>query len=88
MVTLVIACLCLQTTAAPPPSAVSANAASLNNGELAQPTAVAYSRTPQDPSDASAEEKITLLGTNTLSASAAAAASAASKSSDAADPSS
>ncbi|XP_060843585.1 unextended protein isoform X1 [Rhopalosiphum padi] len=50
------------------PSTISANAASLNNGEPIQPVAVAFSRTPQGNSDASAEEKITLLGTNTLSA--------------------
>lgn len=45
----------------------STNAASLNNGELTPSVAVAFSRTPQGTSDASAEEKITLLGTNAVS---------------------
>lgn len=67
----------MQTTVQP--STISANAASLNNGEPTQPVAVAFSRTPQGTSDASAEEKITLLGTNTLSAATK---------SDASDPSS
>ncbi|XP_025407316.1 metal transporter CNNM4 isoform X1 [Sipha flava] len=54
-----------------PPSTTSNNAAaSLNNGELNPSIAVSYSRTPQGTSDASAEEKITLLGTNASSAAA------------------
>lgn len=53
-------------TAVQPPT-IAANTASLNNGEPTQPVAVAFSRTPQGTSDASAEEKITLLGTNMLS---------------------
>ena len=67
----------MQTTVQP--SSISANAASLINGEPTQPVAVAFSRTPQGTSDASAEEKITLLGTNMLSAA---------KKPDATDPSS
>jgi len=67
----------LQTTVQP--TTISANAASLNNGEPTQPVAVAFSRTPHGTSDASAEEKITLLSTNLLSAATK---------SDASDPSS
>jgi len=67
----------LQTTVQP--STISANATSVNSEEPTQPVAVAFSRTPQGTSDASAEEKITLLGTNTL---------AAATKSDATDPSS
>lgn len=57
-----------QPTVPPQPTTIPANVAPLNNGELTQ--SVAFSRTPQGNSDASAEEKITLLGTANTSATA------------------